>query len=153
MSTAIFVVTSALQEIGSSSSINPASTASENACFIRLVQMINGWTELGISLGDSFVLPTLIADDMLNDANTELVLIEKLALRVAPFMRKIPTKDLKDNAGASYNALLVTNLKRPNMPYPNTLPRGAGRRGVPMGSRYYTAPTLKDTQTVQPDEQ
>lgn len=153
MSTAIFVVTSALEEIGATSIINPASPDTNNACFTRLIQMINSWTQLGIDLGDSFVLPTVLADDMLNDANTDLALIGKLAIQISPFMRKTPTKDQKDNAGNAYTELLVTNLKRPNMAYPSTLPRGAGRRSVPFGRRYYTEPTLKDTQTVQPDEQ
>jgi len=110
MSTATFVVTSALEEIGATSVINPASSDTLNACFKRLLQMINEWTQIDIELGDNFVLPVLIADDMLNDANTDLALIGKLALRIAPFMRKVPTKDQKDSAGISYNALPASAL-------------------------------------------
>lgn len=153
MSTAIFVITSALEEIGATSIINPASPDTNDACLKRLIQMINEWTQLDIDLGDNFVLPVKLADEMLNDDNTELVLIEKLGLKIAPFMRKIPTRDHKVNASSSFNRLLVTNVKRPNMPYPNTLPRGSGRRNTPFGRRYYTEPVLKDTQTVQPDNQ
>lgn len=153
MATAAFVVQSAAEEIGASSLVNPLAPESSNAAFKRLTQMINRWTSKDINLGDSFVLPTLLADEMGNDTDTDQALIDNLALVIAPILRKVPTSTLRTNAYDAYQDLLISSVARPEQPYPSTLSAGAGRRQWPHSRRYYEEPLRKDKQTVQPDQQ
>lgn len=152
MATAIFVITSAMQDIGATSTINPASPEAVNTSLNRLLQMLNQWL-LKVDLGDSFVLPTETTDEMNNDADTDLAIIQNLSIVIAPTLRKPITLDQRVNARDSYSDLLVNHAIRPEQPYPSTLPRGAGRRHVPFSRQYYTEPERKDTETVQPDSQ
>lgn len=152
MATAILVITSAMQDIGATSAINPASPDAVNTTFNRLVQMLNQWV-LKVDLGDSFVIPTETTSEMNNDADTDLVIIQNLSIIISPTLRKPVTLDQRINARESYNDLLVNHAKRPEQPYPSSLPRGQGRRHVPFSRQYYIEPDRKDTQTVQPDPQ
>lgn len=153
MATAAFVVQSAAEEIGASSLVNPLAPESLNAAFKRLTQMINRWTSKEINLGDSFVLPTMLADEMNNDTDTDQALIDNLALIIAPMLRKVPTSTLRTNAYDAFQDMLISSVARPEQPYPSTLPVGAGRRQWPHARRYYTEPTRNDTQTVKPAAQ
>lgn len=152
MATAIFVITSAMQDIGATSTINPASPDALNTSLNRLVQMLNQWLKK-VDLGDNFVLPTETTDEMNNDADTDLVIIQNLSIVIAPTLRKPITLDQRINARESYDDLLVNHGIRPEQPYPSSLPRGQGRRHVPFSRQYYIEPDRKDTETVQPDPQ
>lgn len=153
MATAEFVANQAAQQLGASSIINPIAPESENAVFSRLLQMLNRWISKDINLGDSFILPISINAEMGNDADTDQAIIDNLAVFIAPILQKTANRDLKVNAYDAYQDLLVSAVQRPEQPYPGSMPRGAGRRSWPLAKRYYTEPTRKDPQTVQPDNQ
>ena len=153
MTTAVFAITQAAQQLGTGSIINPIATESQNAAFTRLLQMLNRWITKDIDLGDSFLLPIELSSEMGNDDNTEQAIIDNLAVMIAPILRKTADMGLKSNAYDAYQDLLISAVQRPEQPYPGSLPRGAGRRSWPLAKRYYTEPTRKDPQTVVPDEQ
>ncbi len=153
MSTAIDLINQALIDIGATSPIKPVAPESQNTAFTRLVQMLNKWTAKGINLGDSFVLPTSKADELGNDADTDLAIIQSLSLLIATPLRRELSIEQKSQAADSYQDLLISSVARPEMPYPSTMPGGAGRRNAPFARRYYSEPVRKDTQAVEPDQQ
>ena len=153
MSTAIDLINQALIDIGATSPIKPVAPESQNTAFTRLVQMLNKWIAKDINLGDSFVLPTGKADELGNDADTDLAIIQSLSLLIATPLRRELSIEQKSQAADSYQDLLISSVARPEMPYPSTMPVGAGRRNAPFARRYYSEPVRKDTQAVEPDQQ
>lgn len=153
MSTAIDLINQALIDIGATSPIKPVAPESQNTAFTRLVQMLNKWIGKDINLGDSFVLPTSKNDELGNNADTDLAIIQSLSLLIATPLRRELSIDQRTQAADSYQDLLISSVARPEMPYPSTMPVGAGRRRAPFARRYYTEPVRKDTQAVKPDQQ
>ena len=152
MATAAYVVQSAAEELGASSLVNPLAPESSNAAFKRLLQMLNRWISKDIVLGDTFVLPVVLADEMSNDLGTDQAIIDNLAINIAPLLRKVVTPDLRANAYDAYQDMLISSVARPEQPFPSTLTVGAGRKTWPHSRRYYTEPARKDSQTVQTDQ-
>lgn len=155
MATAGDLITLALQEIGATSIIKPAAPETEQLALTLLNQMFNAWIKKDIILGDAFVLPTKLSDEMNNDPDTDEPIYLGLMMRVAGPLRKDKEITLVKSAkaGAAYQDLLAAHVKRPEMPYPNTLHRGAGRRRAPFSNDYYVEPQRKDTLTVKADPQ
>lgn len=153
MTTAAKIVNQAAQELGASSVINPLDSQSSNAMFLKLKSLINEWIVDGIDLGSSFVAPETLGDELQNDSDTDEVLALSLAVRSASLLRKVPTTSLIGQHKSLIDALLINHVKRPEQPYPATLPVGAGRRGYPLANRHFNELPRKDGQALLPDQQ
>jgi len=93
--------------------------------------MLATWNGKGIRLGYS--LPSspensnLDDDSGLPDSAFEAV-YQNTAIRIAPFIGKEVSQDLKNSARAAYDVLLARAAMPDQQQMPNTMPRGAGNK-------------------------
>ena len=93
--------------------------------------MLAMWNTQNIRIG--YPLPAEPTSSLLTESvNVPDTAIEaiytNLAVRLCPSLGKIPSNELKASANQAYKTLLLANVRRDEMQFPETLPSGAGNK-------------------------
>lgn len=120
----------AFEELGLAAYVFDLTPEQMQSALRRLDSMLATWNAKGIRLG--YPLPSSPQDSDLDAATNVLdaaneAIYTNLALRVAPAFGKTPTAELKGNAKAGYDLLLMKFAIPPEQQL-NTLPSGAGAK-------------------------
>lgn len=129
MSTGTAIITDALQEIGATSVVSPASPESIEAGRKKLNSMMEMWLSRNIILG---TVPLELAGDALNEPeDARNGIVSNLALRLAPSFsngKQIVSPELRSNARADFLTIksLYGSVTIPDKVLSSTTPIGAG---------------------------
>lgn len=135
MATAISIVNKALSLAGVATVIKPADPLLINESFNELVDMLNEFVELGLSL--NITIPTDSADEVGNPAWSDAAFRTMLAVRVGPIFQKDTPIAVKVRAFDQENILLTRSAPFPLPEYPDNLPIGSGNERGPKSRVYY----------------
>lgn len=152
-------INQAFEEIGIASYAYDLTPEQYESALRKLDSMIASWNAKGIRFG--YPLPASPAESSLDtdtgcpDANNEAI-YQNLGIRLAPAFGKIVSEDLKANAKASYNAMLVRQVVPIPMQFPSTMPKGAGAKHWRNSTPFMPIPEnevrINDEQYVELDE-
>lgn len=134
------LISAAFGELGLATYAFDVSTDRLTAALGRLNRLAAQWDGMGIRVG--YVMGDDIDAESGIPDTCEEAFVTNLALRIAPSLGKTSDRlvEIKVAAKTSFNALIVANIKRPEVPYPSNMPLGAGNKAPPN-----TAQTFPDT--------
>lgn len=124
-------VNQAFEEVGLASYVFDLTPDQMNSAMRRMDSMLASWNAKGIRLG--YPIPANPQDSDL-DTETNVpdeaneAIYTNLALRIAPSFGKPVANDLKANAKATYDVLLMKAAMPQEQQLPGTLPSGAGNK-------------------------
>jgi hypothetical protein len=121
--------------LGADTPIKPARIEVVNQTFTVLRQLLLLWNSQ--SIGTGITIPELLADDLLEPMQTQLVIDHMLAIKVAPYLQKSVGEDVRTEAKALMQQLRHEFSPKPYTVYPSILPVGTGNRSFPIAPTFY----------------
>ncbi len=142
MTAATTIVNEALKLAGIASAISPPEPEQQATAFTVLVDLLNTWTEDGLSLGLTAVVPATIATDIGEDAWATGPLKAMLAEALCPYFRVEPSMTLSKLIVQAQDTLLIRGAPDPEPYYPGSLPMGQGS-ATPSGPIFFPEPEIE----------
>jgi hypothetical protein len=139
MTTAAIIVNGSLQALGVVNELSPTDEYLEALAFDSLKRLLNRWLSQGIV--QSFIIPTVPADDIGNTDDIEDALITSLAVSVQKITKRSASAALIKDQKVYYRQMKAVYGPTHEQSYPASLPLGQGNNFGPRSKRFFPEPT------------
>lgn len=143
MTVATTIVNEALKLAGVASAISTPEPEQQSTAFAVLKDLLNTWTEEGLSLGLSAAVPDAIGDNIAEDSWATGPLKALLAEAILPYFRVDASMGLSRLIEDARNTLLINGAPDQEPYYPGNLPLGQGNAS-PLHQSFFPEPELDE---------
>ena len=145
MATASTIINGALQRLGVFNELTPLDSKLQESLFDTLIDMINRWSSVDISLG--ITIPTTPADELGNPESTNQCMITSLAIDGQAIVKVEASAALRKNQKIYYRQMKAAFGLWPEQQMPHSLPYGQGNNNGPRNRRFFPEPDTVGSDT------